>query len=379
MFEIGYPAYSVSPGCLPKTVYIAGGGGKSKVGIDNSLKVAQLEKKGLQLVHKYDFDDVVSMVTYDTNGQKFIAAAIGPCIKLFDKKFHELSSFDTETTELLFRNIEFSPDSKKLIAIDGSNVIYLLSVPGLRLLGKSETSLSDTGKVLVQRGLFYKHKPDSYCILVANAKGIKMLEPNEHLDVIASTDDDFGCEPRNVSVYNDLITVCGNNVAERKCLIVQAQYKDDKLQIIKRKEHIKILITAAHSNEKEIALGTCNGDVHVLERNTLKQIYYRKEVHKSPITSITQIEDAVITSSIDRRSAVVRRPKGSLLPFGIFLMLLMLLISFYVYLVVYEGRKPENDLQLAKEFLENYYNKTSTAIMTKFGEIKEKIEVLKKK
>lgn len=376
--ELDYPVFCISQSIQKDAVLVAGGGGKSKTGIPNTVSIVKNNGKAREIVKKYDFDDAVSFIATDKVSQKFIAAAVGKDVKLYDPKFRQLSSYDTGSEQLLFRSISFSSDGKKLVVVDGENSLHLLTVPGLRQIGTYKNVLkvkkdenTEEEKPLTTRAAFLripkvilekKNNEDENeenkeeeenkkaeeeenegkkeeevddgfedAVCVVNQLGIKILKAEFGLDEICKIEN-IDIEPRSIDCRGSTIIVPGIKTSQKQSVIAEYEYSDKKINEIRTVRPSDGIITAFGSGENTVAIATSEGEVDILNRKTLKTIRRQKNVHYAPITFLCESGKIYATGSLDRSSSAVPNTADHTKAFIItpFVILIIALLVFYI-------------------------------------------------
>ena len=361
--DVGYPVFCVAKAHQENAVYVAGGGGSSKTGVPNAVCIIKNVGDKREIVQKEEFNDVVSLIKFEENSKKYIGACVGKEIKLFDTKFRELKSYDTNSENPLSRSIDFSSNGKKLLVIDADNAMHLLTVPGLRVIAKTEPFVNEKSKQpLMTRAAFIRipkiprkvelveeedeadgdskqQYEDAICI--ANSQSLKLCLPNDELTEIF-VKKNYGIEPRALYCKNGFVVVAGTRFSDRKSVIIKYKYHEMKLIPVQMKEipQKEGNTTSLAAGEKTFAIATSEGCIHVFDQVSLRTVAKHQKVHFAPITTLCECGEYYVTGSLDRFTQSVSNKKQRNVTALIFVFLLLITLTILaVYFYVPGGKE----------------------------------------
>lgn len=310
-----HPILSISSGINQHEILIVGGGGSSKTGVPNLLQFGTIDSDGVLKINKTEkFPQQASCITsHSTKRKTYAVIGVGSMIRLLNKRYVEINSFDTYMEKLLFRSLSISPKSNLLVAVDGDDILRLLQLPTMN-------QVDFTSDYTVQRATFVSNlennnnkNDENLLILCASQSKIQLRKPEKGFPIVAESEV-FKLEPKQVFAYDDLLYFTGISREKKSSLVVKLKYNKESNQI----ETLKIvtplnnaIITDMSVNAKSIALGTAEGDVIFLDRFSLSRQMISYKVHDLPITSICSIDDFTVTGGMDSVVSVIKNHETS--------------------------------------------------------------------
>jgi hypothetical protein len=300
-------------GFEPDTIYVGGGGGDSKTGVPNTIKVFKLQEGSLKLMETRTYEHVVSAIAICASRTRYIAIGHGSEMVLASRKFEKIGEFQTEMKKLFFRSLDFSFSGRKLLMVDGDDVFRLLAVPDCRVLGQSRFA----------RAVFHEND-----IIAAVFGSIQLLKSDSRLTKIAEIKCD-NLNPRSLfSLGPDFFVSFVDG--QRKSWLKHFQVQKRKLELI-REKNCEEFITALMGWKEGLSFCTNDGDVVVMNKQ-FKNARKVKNVHGLPVTSAIKLGDFVATGGLDSclmltplevKSPVIRK---ILIPIFLFLISILVFV-----------------------------------------------------
>jgi WD40 repeat protein len=279
MVSLQCPVHAVCRGWDANSIIAGGGGGTARTGVPNAFQVLKMSGQRLSPGVRKDVDDsITGLVAHRDDSRSSLAAAVGREVRLLDSKFDLLGSFDTGAQKPLFRALSFSPDGGLLAAVDGDDVLHLLTVP----------SLAELHSTPAARAVFFKG-----LLATAHDGLVSLHEPTaEFTQVRASAA--LELTPRALVTDGELIFYAGYRANRRPRLICF----NENLKFVWLINPPGSVITALAVTAGALAAATVDGDVLIFNKKG-GLVKFVKQVHRIAVTSMAPIGPYVATGSLD--------------------------------------------------------------------------------
>lgn len=331
--HLDHPIFSITPGFNEHEILIAGGGGSEKTGVPNTLRIGTLDSKGTITMKKtIEYDEQVTCISSRFLYRKnYLAIAVGSHIHLLDKLYRNIKSVDTKMTKALFKSLCISPEGRFLLAVDADFSLRLYTVPALKL--KDFTS-----KGSVQRAVFIDiskpkdqdHDKDLRILCVSESK-VQIRKAKVGFQIIAESEI-FDLEPKQISIIDDLIYYTGLSKEKRKSFVIKLRYNKEKgiIETLSIATPLSSVITTMTTTSSSVAVGTADGSIALLNRNSLKTIKVYSKLHEMPATSIAAVDRLLVTGGLDS-ALIVTQNKGKAPHTHMILFILIILLACLIW------------------------------------------------
>ena len=290
--NLGFPIYSLCPGFNKYELLVAGGGGSSRSGVPNALKFGQIGGDGrIKIIDTREFCEQVTCVASCHSKKKSYASyVVGSRIVLMNRRYEEITSYDTKMKKPIFRSLDFSPAGNMLVSVDGDDTLRLLSLPSMN-------EIASTRSDLVQRAEFIAMHKKAQIVCTMN-KRICVFEADNQLSLVTESDE-FDLTPKEIKVMNEIIYFLGVNEQKKTSAIVKLRYTGRSLKVLKYTEPLKAFITAMTVAQGSVIAATSTGKIVILNSNDLKKEKIIPKVHEFPVPAITTVNEFICSGSLD--------------------------------------------------------------------------------
>ena len=288
MEKLDFNVLSLSKGITDDTVFVIG---EKKDTGKNFAALMSVTKENKKIIKEFEFDSAIIAIATNEKDRRFIAAVVGSQLLIFNRKFIEILRFDLDSKESFIKYLEFSPDGDKILAIDTCNNLFLFSISKAKMVAKMN------GSGLVNCATFLEINPNEYCIAVINEKKFKLLKANDELTPISSNNDIFKFVPLGIFSEDSVIIVIGVNTTMSQSAIIELKIVDNAVRASRIVHPIPGQITSVTPSEKTIAIGTKDGAVFILNRNSLGRQRVVNKALKEPVIAMCTCQHNVIAAS----------------------------------------------------------------------------------
>lgn len=329
-----HPILSVSPGLNEHEILIVGGGGSSRTGVPNLLQFGTINPDGILKINKtVKFPQQASCITsHSTKRKTYAVIGVGSTIRLLNKRYVEINSFDTHMEKLIFRSLSISPKSNLLVAVDGDDILRLFQLPTMK-------QVDFTSDYTVQRATFFNNSEnndseENLLILCASQSKIQLRKPENGFPIVAESEV-FNLEPKQISAIDNLFYFTGISREKKSSLVVKLKYNIElnKIETLKIVNFANTFITDMSVNSKSIILGTAEGDIIFLDRFSLNKQKTYSKVHSWSISSICSVDNFTVTGGMDSVVSVIKKKETSYTKYiFIFVCILVIVIGVLIHL-----------------------------------------------
>jgi WD40 repeat protein len=281
MSSLQYPIHALCRGFEPDSVFAGGGGGRSNTGVPNCFQSFSISNDRLTRDDPIPTDDCVTgLASYSDADTKYLAAAVGPEIRLMDATFSVVGRFETGMAKPIFRGLVFNADGTLLLAVDGDDRLRLLTVPELKEIHSQEAN----------RATFFRGQ-----VAAATSDAIVLYEATEEFKEVVSTKG-IGLTPRALQSDGDFLFFAGHG-GDRKSAIICF---DAELKVVWRRVPPTTVVTCLAVTPNTVAAASTSGDVLIFNKKG-GLVRCVRRLHELAATSVAPIGRYVATGGLDSR------------------------------------------------------------------------------